>query len=94
MNELEQLNLFYETIAEDERISVYHVCLYIALMRLRSAQGWQPFITIYRGEVMKQARVGRKTFNKCIGDLAVFGYLRYEPCTSPKGESKVYFNKL
>ncbi len=94
MNESEQLSAFYEAIAGDTRIGAYHISLYIVLMRLRGKAGWQNSITIYRAMVMQEARMARKTFNKCMNDFTSYGYFRYEPCTSPKGESKVYFNKL
>ncbi|SDX02788.1 hypothetical protein SAMN05444410_10875 [Hydrobacter penzbergensis] len=94
MSEFEQLSAFYEAIAEDNRIGAYHISLYITLVRLRSHAGWQNMITVYRSLVMQEARMGRKTFNKCMNDLCEYGYLRYEPSTNPKGGCKVYFNKL
>ena len=94
MNEQEQLSAFYEAIAEGHRIGAYHISLYISLMRLRAKYQWQVVVTIYRASICQEARMGRKTFNKCMSDLMAFGYLKYEPSTNPKGGSKVYFNKL
>lgn len=94
MREYEQLSAFYEAIADTTQISAYHICLYITLVRLRSASGWQNPITIFRGPVMLDARMGRKTFNKCMRDLIRLGYLKYEPSNNPASGSKVYFNKL
>lgn len=90
----EELDAFYEAIAEDARIGAYHITLYIALLRLRCDAGWQNPVTICRARVIREARMSRKTFNRCMNDLAGFGYCKYEPCTDPKGRSKVYFNKL
>lgn len=91
---LEQLLEFYESISDDTRIGPYHICLYISLIRLRSRVGWKNPINIYRAAVMKDAKMSRKTYNKCMSDLAHFGYLKYEPSTNPAIGSKVYFNKL
>lgn len=94
MKEFEQLAAFYEAIADNTQISAYHICLYITLVRLRSRDGWQNPITVFRSPVMQDARMGRKTYNKCMGDLIRLGYLKYEPSNNPASGSKVYFNKL
>ncbi len=90
----EELEAFYESIAKDPRIGAFHITLYIALLRLRSCVGWQNPIMVYRTQVIREARMSRRTFNRCMNDLTGFGYCKYEPCTDPKGRSKVYFNKL
>lgn len=90
----EELAAFYEAIAADTRIGAYHITLYIALLRLRSKAGWVNPLTLYRAQVLHEARMSRKTFNRCMNDLSAFGYCKYEPCTDPKGRSQVYFNKL
>lgn len=94
MKEYEQLLAFYEAIADTTQIGAYHICLYISLVRLRSRNDWQNPISIYRTMVMQDARMGRKTFNKCMRDLTELGYLKYEPSNNPAIGSKVYFNKL
>lgn len=94
MKEYEQLLAFYEAIEDSAQISAYHICLYITLVRLRSSRDWQNPITIYRNMVLHDARMGRKTFNKCMRDLIKLGYLKYEPSNNPAIGSKVYFNKL
>lgn len=94
MKEFEELTTFYETIADNAQISAYHICLYISLLRLRSQDSWCNPIRIYRTTVMQDARMSRKTYNKCMRDLIQLGYLKYEPSTNPISGSKVYFNKL
>lgn len=76
------------------RKSVRIICLYISLLRLRSQDGWRNPITIYRTTVLQDARMSRKTYNKCMRDLIQLGYLKYEPSINPISGSEVYFNKL
>ena len=94
MDGFEQLNAFYEAIEEDSRIGAFHISLYISLLRYRSKAAWPTSIIINRYEIMQESRMGRKTFNKYMKDLTSFGFIKYEPSTSPKGGSRVYFNKL
>lgn len=94
MEGFEQVADFYDTIGSDVRINVYHISLYLALTHLRSLCGWQNPVTIYRGQVMRLGRMSRRTYNKSMKDLVLFGYLKYEHSTDPAEGSKVWFRKL
>ncbi len=94
MKEYEELSSFYEAIADNTQISAYHISLFITLLRLRSRNGWQNPIIVFRSDVLHEARMGRKTYNKCMGDLIRLGFLKYEPSNNPLSGSSIYFNKL
>lgn len=86
------LESFYETIAEDGRIGSNHISLYMSLLQCSLKNG-NPF-TSYRKEIMELARLSRRTYNKCMGDLQDFGYIRYTPSYNPRVGSRIYLNRL
>ena len=94
MDGLESLTNFYETIADDARIGVTHICLYMALLHVRNLSNFQSPLLISRHELMKNARISRRTYNKCINELQQFGYIKYEPSSNPFEKSRVFLNKL
>lgn len=94
MREFEEIQAFFEACENEPRIGVYHISLFIALVRLRNKGGWENLILINRSEVMRDAKFSRKTYNKCMKDLVELGYLKYEPSNNPVGGSKVWFRKL
>lgn len=90
----EELDAFYEAIAEDTRIGAYHITLYIALLRLRRGAGWQNPVRISRVEVMRLARMSRRSYNRYMNDMTIFGYIKYQPTCNPAFGSTIYFRKL
>ena len=94
MDILQQLTDFYDTIAEDARIGVTHICLYMALVYESNTSLSGSTVCITRHILMKNARISRKTYNKCMKELQQYGYIKYEPSSNPSIGSKVYFNKL
>ncbi|MEP7376185.1 MAG: hypothetical protein ABI675_22505 [Chitinophagaceae bacterium] len=94
MEILQQLTNFYDTIAEDARIGVTHICLYMALVHESSISLSGSPVCITRHSLMKNARISRKTYNKCMKELQQYGYIKYEPSSNPSTGSKVYLNKL
>jgi hypothetical protein len=90
---VEQLTAFYEAITDDARIGTTHICLYFALY---NAVG---FINgelgeVNRDQLMQNARISRKTYNKCMKELQEYGYIKYEPSSNPQVGSKVQLKKL
>lgn len=91
---MEQLTAFYEAIADDARIGTTHICLYLALCHERSNCAVEEVIEVSRHRIMKNARISRKTYHKCMKELQEYGYIRYEPSFDPFYKSKVFLNKL
>ncbi len=94
MERFKPLTDFYETIVEDSRIGAMHISLYMALMQLSNTNNWQNPVSFYRESIMESARISRRTYNKCMNELAEFGYIKYEPSPSHLGGNKVYFRSL
>ncbi len=90
MNYIRHLNGFFERLAEDERLSSYHISLYIALFQHWNANRFSDQFTISRTEVMQLARIGSaNTYARCMKELADWGYIFYLPSSNLHSGSKV-----
>jgi hypothetical protein len=90
MNYIRHLNGFFERLAEDRRLSSYHISLYIALFQLWNANRFSDQFTISRMEVMQLGRLGSaNTYARCIRELADWGYITYQPSSNLHSGSKV-----
>src|SRR5690348_3573800 len=95
MDAIGQLVHFYETIAEDQRISTTHICLYMALFRAWLATGCQNPVSLQRASIMRDAKISaRSTYNKCLRDLHVYGYVKYMPSFNCWLRSQVFIVPL
>lgn len=90
---MEQLADFYEAIADNARIGTSHICLYMALCNAVGFVNGE-LIEVNRNRLMQNARISRKTYNKCMNELQEYGYIRYEPSLNPSRQSRVYLKKL
>lgn len=90
---MEHLTAFYEAIAADARIGTTHICLYFALYHAVGF-GNEEFSEVNRDQLMLNARISRKTYNKCMKELQEYGYIKYEPSSNPQVGSKVQLKKL
>jgi len=95
MEPFETLTEFYEIIADDSRIGVTHISLYMALLHQWNLnQGKNPII-INRGKIMKAAKINaRHTYNRYINQLHEYGYIKYIPSSNPFLGSVIYLRKL
>jgi hypothetical protein len=90
MNYVRHLNGFFERLAEDERLSSYHISLYIALFQHWNANRFSDQFTISRAEMMQLARIGSaNTYARCIKELADWCYITYLPSSNLHSGSKV-----
>lgn len=88
------LSDFYETILQDGRIGASHISLYVALLYQMQKENQLDHLYVYRTRLMRLAKISRRTYNRCMLDLQVYGYIRYEPSTDARIGSRVSFNKL
>lgn len=80
-------------IALDDRISVRHIGVYVALLHLWSRNHMANPFQISRRAVMKLAKIGSVvTYHKCIKELTASGYINYEPSYDPNYGSKIEIN--
>jgi hypothetical protein len=89
MEPFEPLTEFYETIADDGRISATHISLYIALLQQWNLNDGKNPIIINRKTIMNTAKISRRTYNKRINELQEYGYIQYVPSSNPFSGSVV-----
>lgn len=90
----EWLGKFYETIAEDARITATMISVYVAIVFEGLRQGWDKKLEIKRSQVMERSKISSfTTYQKCMHALHEFGYIRYLP-QNGNAKSVVYLRKL
>ncbi len=95
MEPFEPLIEFYETIADDSRISVTHISLYMALLHQWNLNQGENPIHINRDNIMRAAKISaRRTYNRCINELHEYGYIKYIPSSNPFSGSTIYLKRL
>ena len=91
MNYIKHLSAIFETIDSDSRLTPYHISLYISLFRRWNLNYFKNPISISRDEIMKMAKIGSvNTYTKCIKELHLWSYIRYEPSYNPHKGSLIY----
>jgi len=90
MNYIRHLNGFFVRLAEDKRLSSYHISLYFALFQQWNEQRFAEQIIITRGETMELSRLGSmNTYARCMKELAQWGYIAYIPSSNLHSGSRV-----
>ena len=84
---------FYGKVQEDNRISVTHISLYMAL--LHECICFESGLLMLRpGVIMRLSKISsRVTYHRCMKALHSYGYIIYSPSFRP-GESKVQIIEL
>jgi hypothetical protein len=90
MNYIRHLNGFFARLAEDKRMSSYHISLYFALFQQWNEQRFAEQFIISRGETMELSRLGSlNTYARCMKELTEWGYIRYNPSSNLHTGSRV-----
>ena len=90
MNYIRHLEGFYLRLAEDGRLTPFHVSLYLALFRQWNQNRFRNPFPISREELMFFSRIGSvNTYSRCIKQLDEWGYICYKPSFSPNTGSQV-----
>lgn len=77
---MEWLHEFYETIAEDSRITVTDISLYVAIRYLWDTGKYTVCMEPDRRQLMQLSKISSPvTYHKCMHALHEFGYIQYEP---------------
>lgn len=83
MNYIRHLNGFFMRMSDDQRITSFHICLYMALFQIWNLNRFQNPFTIVRDEMMQLSRIGSvNTYARCIKELQEWGYIRYVPTSN------------
>ena len=83
MNYIRHMNGFFMRMAEDQRMTSFHISLYMALFQVWNLSRFQNSFTIVRDEMMQLSRIGSvNTYARCIKQLQEWGYIRYVPTSN------------
>ena len=91
MNYIRHLNGFFARLAEDKRMSSYHISLYFALFQQWNADRFGDWFVISRSEMMQMSRIGSaNTYARCIKELSDWGYISYTASSNLHSGSRVF----
>jgi len=83
MNYIRHLNGFFMRMSDDQRITSFHISLYMALFQVWNLNRFQNPFAIVRDEMMQLSRIGSvNTYARCIKQLQEWGYIRYVPTSN------------
>lgn len=78
-------------MADDERLSPFHISLYLTLFQFWNLNRFKNPISIARQETMRLSKIGSvNTYIKCIKELDKWQYLKYAPSHNPLRGSLIY----
>ena len=90
MNYIRHLNGFFIRLAEDQRMTPYHISLYFALFQQWNAERFGDWFVISRSEMMQLSRIGSaNTYARCIKELSDWGYILYTASSNLHSGSRV-----
>jgi len=70
----------YSKIADDPRVTVWHISLYACMLNLWEQSGFQKQVKVSRKLLMARAHFASIiTYHRCISRLTELGYIRYLP---------------
>jgi len=83
-------NKAFIELSKDDRVTVWHVSIYMALFYRWHSNTYKKPISITRREIMKLAHIGSiATYHKCIKELQQFGFIEYVPSFNPSLGSQI-----
>src|SRR5665648_1004660 len=90
MNYIRHLSGFFVRLADDERMTPYHISLYLALFQQWNLERFADHFAISRSEMMQVSRIGSvNTYARCMKELEQWGYIRYAPSSNLHTGSRV-----
>ena len=90
MNYIRHLSGFFNRLAEDQRMTPYHISLYFALFQQWNAERFEDWFVISRSEMMQLSRIGSaNTYARCMKELSDWGYVMYTASSNLHSGSRV-----
>jgi hypothetical protein len=90
MNYIRHLSGFFIRLADDQRMTPYHISLYLALFQQWNAERFGDWFVISRSEMMQLSRIGSaNTYARCIKELSDWGYIMYTASSNLHSGSRV-----
>ena len=91
INYIQHLNELFALFDVDNRITVYHTALYLAIFRLWNANHFVSPLKINRAIMMKMSKISStRTYSKTIEELSQWGYVEYSPTNTKLHPSYVH----
>ncbi|WP_153800889.1 hypothetical protein [Foetidibacter luteolus] len=73
-----QLTKFFVSVVKDGRITSEHITIYMALFQLWNLNKFINPISVTRKEVTELVKITQPSiYNRCMKELAAFGYIEY-----------------
>ena len=89
--ELKQIMQSLTALGRDQRVSVWHVGVYTAILQLYYKGNLRNPVSITRRKIMQIAHIGSiATYHKCLRELQQYGYITYIPSYHPLLGSKIF----
>jgi len=83
MNYIKHLNGFFKRLERDERMTAYHISLYMTCFQLWNLYRFSSSFSVIRSEMMRLARIGSvNTYARCMKQLHDWGYIEYSPAAN------------
>lgn len=83
MNYIRHLNGFFQHLEQDERMTAYHISLYLSCFQLWNLNRFKNPFSISRTEMMRLSRIGSvNTYARCMKQLHAWGYVEYSPAAN------------
>ncbi|MDQ2178578.1 hypothetical protein [Marinifilum sp. D714] len=83
MNYVRHLNGFFKILEKDERMSAYHISLYLTCFQIWNQNRFVNPFPVSRMEMMRLSRIGSvNTYAKCMKELKEWGYVKYSPSSN------------
>lgn len=79
-------------ITADERLTVWHIALLLAIIKIAYIQNDKEIIFVSRSKLMFQSHIKTTpTYHKYFKELQDFGYIKYTPSYHPAYKSTIAF---
>jgi len=84
VNYIQHQIAFFKKVYDDDRLSPYHISLYMALFQFWNSNRFQNTFSAARSDLMQISKVKSKTtYSKCLHELSEWKYIEYYPSTNP-----------
>ena len=95
VNYIEHLEHVLSKFDNDQRISPWHISLYMGLFRIWNNSMFKNEINIRRGDMMHTSKIGSaNTYTRCLKELHEWKYIKYTPSKSKFISSKVHMYRF
>lgn len=82
--------IYLDNVCHDPRLTVWHICLLLAITRLAYRQNESKIIRVSRSKLMSMSHIyTTPTYHKYFKELQNYGYIKYTPSYHPGYRSTI-----